>query len=420
MKILIIVDCYYPSTKSSAKLTHDLGVEFANQGHQVTVLTPSETIPKEFEVTVEDGVTILRVKMGKIKGTNKIVRAFREMRLSTALWNKAKSYLLNHPNDLIVFYSPSIFFGQLVKKLKVIWQCPAYLVLRDIFPQWALDAGVLKKGMAYLYFRFKELQQYQVADIIGVQSPANLQYFNEKLRSKIKCIEVLYNWTLIDENKSYSTSSHRSSLGLEDKVVFFYGGNIGVAQDMDNIIRLAHRLREEESVYFLLVGEGSETERLKAIINTLDLNNIGIYNSVSQDEYLCMLSEFDVGLISLDRNLKTQNMPGKMLGYMQFSLPILASINPGNDLGDLLKTYGAGLVSFNGEDDILYEQAMTLAKNARLRKELGQNARQLLTKYFSSISATNQILTHLMSETANSPQGVTTITKSRMSIGHTK
>src|SRR5205807_5043880 len=134
-RILIIVDCYFPTTKSSAKLVHDLGVELRSRGNEVTVLAPSESIEEKISISTEDGLQIVRVKTGKIKGANLIPRAWQEIRLSSSLWNGAKEFLRDHPADAIIFYSPSIFFGALVARLKKLWHCPAYLVLRDIFPQ---------------------------------------------------------------------------------------------------------------------------------------------------------------------------------------------------------------------------------------------------------------------------------------------
>jgi glycosyltransferase involved in cell wall biosynthesis len=107
-----------------------------------------------------------------------------------------------------------------------------------------------------------------------------------------------------------------------------------------------------------------------------------------------MLSEFDVGLISLDRNLKTQNFPGKMLGYMYHSMPILASINPGNDLKEILEGRQAGLVCINGEDDLLAAHAHRLVRDEGYRRLLGKNARALLESTFSVSKAAGQILSH--------------------------
>src|SRR5258708_20427153 len=147
MQILIIVDCYLPSLKSGAKLVHDLGVEFRRQGHEVSILTPSDAISEGLQVRTEDGLCIARVRTGTIKGTTKLFRAIREMRLSDTLWRRAKSFLLAKPVDLIVFYSPKIFFGGLVRCLKSRWGCPAYLILQDLFPQWFVDAGILRTGI---------------------------------------------------------------------------------------------------------------------------------------------------------------------------------------------------------------------------------------------------------------------------------
>src|SRR3954466_7354106 len=93
VRILIIVDCYYPTTKSSAKLVHDLGVEFLAQGHEVTVLAPSDAIEQSCQISSEDGLRIVRVRTGKIKGAGLIARGWQEIRLSSNLWNGAKDFL---------------------------------------------------------------------------------------------------------------------------------------------------------------------------------------------------------------------------------------------------------------------------------------------------------------------------------------
>jgi len=378
---------------SSAKLIHDLSVEFHQLGHEPVVVAPDENILTDSESTCENGIKVLRVRTGKIKTASRLVRGFNEARLSEIVWQKGRTYFEDNPCDLVIYYSPTIFFGSLVKRLKKLFDCPSYLILRDIFPQWAVDAGVLRKGIVYKYFKSKERQNYEAANIIGVQSPANLHYFKENGLDKKYRLEVLYNWTALTE-ENIQTCRYRDRMKLQGKVVFFYGGNIGVAQDIDNIIRLAKKLRNDESAYFLLVGDGSEVPRLKAEIALQSLNNIALHEAVGQREYLSMLSEFDVGLISLDRGLRTQNFPGKMLGYMYHSMPILASINPGNDLKMILEDGQAGLVCLNGEDEKFAANARKLLANADLRHRMGRNARALLENTFSVSRAARQILTH--------------------------
>lgn len=378
---------------SSATLIHDLAVEFQRLGHEPIVVAPDENILQDHQVSYENGIKVLRVRTGKIKSATKFVRAFNEIRLSNIIWEKGKQFFNENPCDLIIYYSPTIFFSSLVKRLKRKYACSSYLLLGDIFPQWAVETGVLRKGLIYSYFRYKERQNYEAADIIRVQSPANLLYFKENGLDKKHRLEVLYNWTSLSEEYAPPTT-YRVRLGLQNKVVFFYGGNIGVAQDVDNIIRLADNLRNEPTAYFLLVGGGSEVGRLKEIIELKGLANIAIHDPVNHQEYLSMLSEFDVGLISLDRRLRSQNFPGKMMSYMYHSKPMLASINPGNDLKEMLEDKKAGLVCINGEDDIFASYARRLVADVNLRRQLGLNGRALLESTFSVSKAASQILSH--------------------------
>ncbi len=394
MRILILVDCYYPSTKSSAKLVHDLAVELVQRGNQAVVLTPSETIAGKTESRTEDGVTVERVKMGRIKGVHRVVRAAKEMRLSARMWRSAKAFLRQNPCDLILFYSPTIFFGALVRKLKALWDCPAYLILRDIFPYWAVDAGVLKKGPIFHFFRSVAAQQYRIADVIAVQSPANLQFFATQFSRERFRLKVLFNWTALQEAPRLRTN-YRASLGLKDKCVFLYGGNLGVAQDMDNILRLAARLANRPDIRFLCVGEGSEVGRVQKHIELNRVRNVQLLPAMPQGEYLAMVSEFDVGLISLDARLTTHNVPGKLLSYLYWGMPVLASVNPGNDLFALLQQSSAGSCIRNGDDENLAQAALRLVDDARLRAAQGRNARRLLEQTFSVQHAVNQIFTHL-------------------------
>jgi glycosyltransferase involved in cell wall biosynthesis len=394
MRILIISAYYLPKTKSTAKIVHDLAAEFFRLGHETIVLTPDDALRTDSEIVYLDGVKILRVRTGKIDGAPGLVRGVNEMLLSPVLWWRGRKFFRGNICDAVIWWSPSIFFASLVKKLKKLFNCPAYLILRDIFPQWAIDTGVLKEGVISWFFRRKEMEQYETADVIGVQSPLELRYFYKKGLDKKYHLEVLYNWTNLKENSTPS-GNYRECLGLKNKVVFFYGGNIGVAQDMDNIIRLAENLSGEPAAYFLLVGDGSEVERIKKTIFDKKLTNISIHGAVDQQRYLSMVAEFDVGLITLDRKFKTQNFPGKMLGYMAYSKPILASINPGNDLKELLEEELAGLVSINGDDAQFCANALRLISDVELRRQLGTNAKLLLKRTFDVTTAAKQILSHI-------------------------
>jgi glycosyltransferase involved in cell wall biosynthesis len=391
LRILLLVDCYFPTSKSSAKQMHDLGVELTRRGHDVILMAPCQTILDDLETSLRDGMRVVRVKSARIKGASKPLRAIREIRLSSTLWRSGRKFLKANPCNLTIYYSPSIFFGALVKRLKAMWGCSAYLVQRDIFPQWAVDAGLLRRGFLWRYFRKKEIEQYEVADRIAIQSPANAAYFATEFPSRKYPLEVLYNWTVPTE-PDLPVTSYRRELGLQEKVVFFYGGNLGVAQDLDNIVRLAAHLAHYTHIHFLLVGEGSEAPRLRKTLSETAAKNIQILAAVGHREYLAMLSEFDVGLLSLDKRLKTQNVPGKLLGYVYGGKPVLASLNSGNDLFEILTKEQAGICVLNGDDHSLCAAALKLANDSELRARMGRNSRNLLERMFSVETAADQIM----------------------------
>jgi glycosyltransferase involved in cell wall biosynthesis len=371
---------------------YDLALEFSERGNNVTVVTLSENLNRNFEIEKKNGITILRFKTGKIEfAKSKFIRGLNEFFISYRIWKYGKKYFVNNPSDLLIWYSPTIFFGKIISKLKKLNNSRTYLILRDIFPQWAIDTGNLKKGFFYYFLKKMEIFQYNQADKIGVQSPSNLEYFRQNKFKKSYRLEVLYNWTKVQSRK-VPCSNFRKNLNIEDKIIFFYGGNIGIAQDIDNILRLATNLKDCKEAYFLIFGDGSEFNRIDSLIKLKNLKNISLNHSLSQEKYLSILSEVDVGIISLDKNFKTSNFPGKMLGYMEFSLPMLISLNKGNDLKDLIEKSNSGYVSYNGDDESLKTNALEFIKNPNLINRLGVNSRALLEQKFTSKKAVDKIL----------------------------
>ena len=393
MKICIIVDDYLPhSIKVAAKMMHELAVEFKLQGHDVMVVTPATNITKAYEVLKIDGIDVYRFKSGEIKNVSKVKRAINETLLSLRAWFYLKKVFQENPQDYVVYYSPTIFFGYLVRKLKQLWNAKSYLILRDIFPQWVIDNGILSKNSIITkFFLFFEKVNYDSADTIGLMSPSNLKWFANYYIGNAK-LEVLYNWVantpIVLKERPY-----RKKYKIEDKIVFFYGGNIGHAQDMSQILRLAKKIQEHEKAFFVLVGAGDEVELIGETIQKDLLKNMILLDSVSQDQYKRMMAEFDIGLFCLNKNHTTHNFPGKVLGYMVQAMPILGSVNEGNDLKQVVQEAGAGYVVSAGDDMDFLEKAVLLLKKD-LRESLGQNAKTLLKTKFSVESAVKKIVSN--------------------------
>lgn len=393
MYLAFVIDDYLPdSTRVGSKMLHELALEFIRQGHKVTVITPNinGNAPNLVEDVI-DGVNVWRFKNGAVKDVGKIKRAINETLLSLNAWRAISGKLERDTFDGVVYYSPSIFFGSLVKKIKKKCACKSYLILRDLFPQWAIDAGMIKeKSLITRYFRFFEWINYKNSDSLGLMSSKNLELF-KSIHPKLLSSHVLYNWASTEPYSGNLTTNIRNKLELKDKVIFFYGGNIGHAQDMANLIRLAKGCKEYEKAHFLFVGQGDEVSLIKGLVNEWGLNNVTILPSVSQTEFREILSVVDVGLFSLAKNHTAHNFPGKILGYMVQSLPILGSVNPGNDLQPIVNEANAGRVFINGEDEELLLAAKELLNETETRVKQGAAAFHLLETYFSVNSAANLI-----------------------------
>jgi len=394
LKIFLFVDKYLPSTKSSAKLISDLASELNEKSHKVSVITISEDLKKNYELKKINKINTLIIKTGKINSTNsKIVRGINEMLISYKILKYGKFFFKRNKCDLIIWYSPSIFFGKVISKLKKKYKCKTYLILRDIFPQWAIDTGLIKNKLIIKFLRYFENLQYKIADIIGVQSPKNLDYFRNKKYQKLN-LEVLYNWTKTSNNLNINSINYRERYKLKGKFVLVYGGNIGFAQDMDNLIRLSKNLYSYSNIHLLIVGYGSEFFRIKNQILNENIKNISLHKPIKQNEFIKMLSQFDVGILSLDKNFKTHNFPGKMLGYMEASLPILASVNKGNDLIDLINSNQAGIAFTNGDDLEFKKNVIKLYTKKELLIKFSKNSNKTLKKYFIAEKTVSQIMSH--------------------------
>ncbi|HYH42220.1 MAG TPA: glycosyltransferase family 4 protein [Burkholderiales bacterium] len=393
MRLALLVVYYPPSRASAAVQMSDLAASFTRQGHEVTVFTTSPEAPAALVEEVA-GVRVVRVPTGRVKEMGLLKRAISEIFMSLALWRGARRCGVRVEDfDGVIWYSPTIFLAPFVAWIKRRSRARAYLILRDIFPQWAVDAGVMRRGPAYYFFRVFERFQYRVADVIGVQSPANLAQVRADTHGRRR-LEVLYNWIDVDRTEPLSSGLVERH-GLAGKRILVYGGNMGVAQDMDNLVRLAERLRGHGGVALLLVGAGSDVERLRRVLSERALVNVVLVDEVDPDEFRAVLRRCHVGLITLDRRLTTHNIPGKLLAYLEAGLPVAASVNPGNDLLTIIQSSGAGIGFVNGNDEEFAQATLALACDEARRADMSNAARALLAERFSIESVTGQLLSAL-------------------------
>lgn len=395
MKIALVCIHYPPLRSSCAIQMRDLAQELLLQGHEPIVIVPTEGLHRAWRSEELDGVQVFRLAAFKTMDIAYFRRAINEMLLPfSMLYGLWQSNFPITELDAVVWYSPTIFFGPLVWTLKRSSKCSAYLILRDIFPEWALDLGLLKKGPAYYLFRLVAKYQYSVADIIGVQTPSNLGYLLNWAKKPNRRLEVLKNWLLPAPKQGTSISVAKTH--LDGRKIFVYIGNMGVAQGMDILLELAESLKHRQDIGFLFVGRGTEVERLQTVADNGGLDNILFHDEIDSKEIPSLLAMCHVGLIALDPRHKSHNIPGKFLSYMQAGLPVLARINAGTDLAALIEEEGVGRVYIGNVISEFQFFADELVKNEIELKLMSERGRALSDSMFSSNSAVRQIVSQII------------------------
>lgn len=402
MGILLISDTYSPLRTSGAVQLRDLSREFARQGYSLYVLVPAPDQPEPWKLEEFNGAQVMRVKAPHTKDIGYVRRTLAELVMPfVMLHNFRKSPLANERWDGVVWYSPSIFHGPLVKALKNASACKSYLIIRDIFPEWAADMGLMGRGLTYRFFDAVARYQYSVADVIGVQTPGNRRYFEPWLAQPGRHLEVLQNW--LGKPSQMRCSIRVDQTALAGRKVFVYAGNMGVAQGMDILLDLAEKLRSRPAVGFLFVGRGSDAARLKAAAQARQLDNVVFFDEIDPDEIPDLYTQCAAGIVALDPRHKSHNIPGKFLTYMQSGLPVLANINAGNDLAQMIRDDRVGQVcEINQVDELLL---LTEKLLDQIETDSGLSARctALFEREFAVENTVKQIVAALSTTDAGRP-----------------
>lgn len=320
----------------------DLLKEFSNRGDNVYVVSPIERrLKKSTYIIEEKNVKILRLKIGNIQKTNIIEKGISTVILEYQIIKGIKKYFNNIKFDLILYSTPPITFYKAIKYIKNRDKAISYLMLKDIFPQNAVDIGILSqsgiKSIIYKYFRKKEKQLYYISDYIGCMSEANVKYIiqhNKELNeNKIEICPNSINVKdkSIDEN---IRKQIREKYSIPyNKKIFIYGGNLGRPQGIDFIIECLEYEKDNNDIFFIIVGDGTEFKKIFQYINNHNLNNVKLMNKVPKDEYDKLVAASDIGLIFLDYRFTIPNFPSRLLNYMQAKLPVIAATDLNSDIG---------------------------------------------------------------------------------------
>lgn len=326
----------------------DLMRKFKQEGHYVYIVYPRERqFAKPTEFYEEDGIHILGVKTLNLQKTNVVEKGIGTILFEYQFNSAIKKYLSNVKFDLILYSTPPITFLKVIKYLKTTSpKAVAYLLLKDIFPQNAVDMEMMgKSSILYKFFRNKEINLYKISDYIGCMSPANVEYIlGHNNIVNPERIEVAPNSIELQEGSLVDKRTTREKYNLPvDKPIFIYGGNLGRPQGIDFLIQCLNANSERMDCHFLIIGNGTEYNKLVNWFKDRNPQSVSVHSRLPKEDYDKLVQSCDVGLIFLDHRFTIPNYPSRLLSYLEYKMPVLAATDSNTDIGRIAEKNGYGL-----------------------------------------------------------------------------
>lgn len=389
MNVLFLTLLSFDSLQERTIYT-DLLREFVKNGHHVFAISPTEKRQQQKTHLIEEkGGTILRLQIGNIQKTNIIEKGISTIMIEPTFKKAINQYFSDVKFDLILFSTPPITLVEAVEFVKKRDKARTYLLLKDIFPQNAVDIGIMGttgiKGFLYRFFRKKEKRLYQLSDCIGCMSQANVDYIIAN-NSEIdpKNVEICPNSIdVIDKSVTQEERNHiRQKYGIPiNKKVFVYGGNLGKPQGIPFLIECLKKCESVKDAFFLVVGDGTEYHLIQDYIDNEKPKNVKLMKRLPKEDYDTMVGACDIGLIFLDHRFTIPNFPSRLLAYMQAKLPIMAVTDPNTDIGNVITRNGIGWWC-ESNDSTEFKTYVNRIINTNTQ-EMGEEAYKVLQRLYS-------------------------------------
>lgn len=386
----------------------DLMRKFRDDGHNVYIVAPSERREgRKTSMIEEKGVKILSVRTLNVQKTNMIEKGIGQVSIEFLYKRAIKKYFAGVCFDLILYSTPPITFPKVIEYVKQANpSAKTYLLLKDIFPQNAVDMGMLSKsgvkGILYKFFRAKEKKLYALTDYIGCMSPANVRYVLEhNPEISPERVEVAPNSIELVEDGQILKQGMDNIKGLPSslvdsfksgKPVFIYGGNLGVPQGIPFLIQCLEANADREDCHFVVVGSGTYYQKLADWYQDRQPKAVIVTKGLPKEDYDRLVQACQVGLIFLDYRFTIPNFPSRLLSYLEYRMPVIACTDPNCDTGPIAEENGFGF--YAPSNDVA---AFTQALDKMLASDIhamGEKGYKFLKENYLVEHTYNQILKH--------------------------
>ncbi|MGV8093739.1 MAG: glycosyltransferase family 4 protein [Mangrovibacterium sp.] len=378
----------------------DLLQKFVREGHMLTVVTPVER-HRGIKTNIRriERLAILQVRTLNIQKTKRIEKGISTLCIEHQYMRAIKMQLAGSRFDLVLYSTPPITFSKVVAYIKKRDHAQSYLLLKDIFPQNAVDLGMMKrKGILHRFFRRKEKQLYRISDFIGCMSPANVNYvLKHNPEISPDRVEVCPNSIEPVEEVTSKDDTLRTQYNIPaEATLYIYGGNLGKPQGLDFLTEVLEKNNNKADRFFIVIGAGTEKQKLTNWFQSHQLSNAIILDGLPKQEYDRLVRSCDVGLIFLDRRFTIPNYPSRLLSYLEHKMPVLIASDMNTDVGPIAEQNKYGLFAVHGETEAFNAQLDKLTGNRELINEMGKNGYDFLMKNYTVEKSYEVIMRRVM------------------------
>jgi putative colanic acid biosynthesis glycosyltransferase WcaI len=397
VKILYVSQYYPPEMGAPAARASELAHHWARTGHEVSVLTgfpnhPTGVVPEEWRNRLRrlsffekvGGVNVFRTWLWPLpnRKAHERIRNYVSFCLSSSL----RGLTIPRP-DVIIATSPQLLVGLSGWWLAFAKSVPFVFEVRDLWPESLTAVGASDED-SLLHHSLAAVARvlYERSDHIVVVTDAFKEHLIRRWRvpaEKISVVENGVETALFAPSEADACNALRKQLGTEDRFLVCYIGTMGMAHGLETLLDAAAELhRQNSNITFLLVGEGAEKERIKALAQSRGLANVRFLDQQPREEIPAIISASDACLVLLKKTdvFKTV-IPTKMLEFMSCARPVILGVE--GQAQEILESAGAGVVIEPENSKALIAAVLRLQANPELGSEFGQKGREYILRNFS-------------------------------------
>ena len=416
--VALLTQYFYPEVPGTAQISTDLALGLAESGFEVSVYTGQPAYWHSKRAPAREdycGIRINRSYSGHLFRGRLTGRGHGTRLLNGA--TVALGVLLRLPKrttpDVLLVDSTSPFLLVLAWLLRRLRGVPYIFVVHDVYPEIAILLEIVgPRSLSARIWRMAYRRVYGGAEKIVVLGPRMREVVKRSLAAgeERKCV-VIPNWA--DGNVIVPRSSEenplRRRLGLSDKLVVLYSGNMGPAHDMETVLGAAQRLRSDPDLRFLLIGDGGSRQRVESVVAEQELSNVILLPYQAPEDLPFSLTCGDISLVTMKRGMEGLSVPSKVYSSLAAGLAILAVSAPGSEIGDIAEEYRCGFRVAPGDVDGLVRAIKLLQGDPSLLKETKARSRACFDANYDramSIARYASVLRSVAGVTDDAPERV--------------